>query len=264
MTALTPMNKEDKALMASMQSDFSELVQVRKELQKIPRLKLNNPLSDAVKGGLGKPGDFTCSTLGMNYGSSVTMIPIIITESASLLDKSTSEVKCSTKDLIKNNQGVLCRLCPHGEYWNDWGTRAVLKIPNCKTSLDMIIVLVDQKTQKILIENPMQINFRKNNHKAGRALLNFVTNDPSKISFGRKYTLYSREESKDKHDYFVIHSKKIEYAPLTMDEMKSIVPIAKQFIEWKKAGEMHFDHLDDDESYSHSRSNLSPEDQLPI
>lgn len=224
--------------------EFEGSVEVRRELIRIPRLKLNNALSDAVKGGLGKPGDFSCVVSGVSFGPSVTFVPLIVTESAALLDKETSTLICSSRDMVTNKNGQKCARCPHGQYWNDWSNG---KIPECKTSIDMIVLVKSPELPGG--QEVMQISFRKTSHTAGRKLLNLIVRDPRGVLFGSAYTIHGKEETnaKRKQTYYAIDSLKIERTPLSMEMLQEVLPYARKMKEIKDAGRIAEDEdLSDD------------------
>ena len=225
-----------------LQNEFSESIQVRRDLLEVPRLKLNNAMSQAVNAGLAQVGDFSCLSRGKNYGKEVTIIPLIIKESASFLDKETSEVVCSTHDLVKNLNGFNCNQCPHKAYWNDWGTKKEPKVPKCKASIDMIVLIEGDS-------DPVELNFRKNNHKAGRALLNLIVNDPKKIPFGRKYKLHSQQVPNGKFLYQIVNPSKIEISEISADSLSSIVKIARNLLEKKKVNKIVMEVENEDAPY---------------
>lgn len=225
-----------------LQSEFSEAITIRKDLIKIPRLKLDNALSNAVQGGISKSGDFSCAVRGITYGPKVTIIPLVISESASLLDKHSGDVLCSSDDLIRNRKGEFCKQCPFDSYWNDWGTKEERKTPNCKNSIDMIVIV--NPFAEITI---MQLSFRKNNFKAGKALVNLIGGDPRHLPFGRKYVLSSKEETTNKKQYYVIDPNKIQGINLTDEELSKVIPAAREILNLKKSGRVEITHEADDD-----------------
>ncbi len=229
-----------------LQNEFSNAISVRKDLIKIPKLKLENALSEGFKGGLADQGEFTCVVKGINFGKSVDIIPLTISESASLLHPKTGELLCSSRDLIRNQDGVLCQKCPHNNYWNDWGTTDKQKIPECKNSIDMI-VLVDPvfSADEFLIA---QFSLRKNNFKAGKALVNLISGDPRKIPFGRKYTITSKLSSSNNNEYFIVDANKIKTTALTDEELMKIVPIARNILQLKSSGRVQTEYGDEEDS----------------
>lgn len=248
-TALAPKQETALAeadLLKQMQGEFGEAVQVRRELIKIPRIKLNNAMSDATQGGLGKIGEFTCQVRGINFGPILKFYPLLVSESASYLNKDTSEIICMSRDLVRNRDGKLCRQCPHGEYWNDWGSKTNPKVPNCKSSIDMIVAVRNPETNDWTV---MQLSFRKTSYPAGRALVNLIAGDPRRIPFGRGYSVLGRlgKNEKMKKDYWYIDDKSVEKEATTNEELMEIYPIAKQMMEMRRAGKIEDDFEQDDE-----------------
>ena len=237
-----------KAMLAELgdlQNEFSSAVQVRAELIKIPQLKLDNALSDSVKGKLSEPGFFSCFVQGISFGPTVTIIPLIITESASYLQKKTSELICSSKDLLRNREGKLCKQCPHGEYWADWGTKTNPKVPECKNSIDMIVIVnpFGDTFDKLTV---MQLSLRKSNHKAGRNLVNLIGGDPRRIPFGRMYELTSKEEKSNNNDYWGINPNKIKATELTDEQLAQVIPVAREMLRLKNSGKIQTETVADD------------------
>lgn len=237
----------------NLQNEFAGCIDVLPELVKLPRLKLDNPLSDAVKGGLSKPGEFSCFIRGINYGDTVTIVPLIISQSASYLDKDTSALICSSSDMMVNRNGQPCKQCPYGEYWNDWGNKDSPKTPKCKSSLDMVVMVNPLEAKTI-----MGFSFRKSNYKAGKSLFNLVLGDPRKIPFGRKYTITSKMENLKKgnkdYEYFVVHPHKIIAQALTDEELKMVIPVAREMLNLRNSGKIH--HEVDNETDSELPENF--------
>jgi len=239
--------QESSMQLASLQSEFSSALNVRTDLLKIPYLRLTHGTSEDFKAGVSGLGDFSCGLRAKNYGKEVTIIPLFVSESASLLfspknpptiisdeERKISvngDVLCSSQDLIHNKDGILCKNCPYGEYHADWGTKSEKRTPKCKQSID-VICLVDGEIKSVMI------NFRKSNYSAGRSLVNLISNDPRMIPFGSKYTLKSKVTiSKDKEEYMMI-SEAITRTILTDEEVSNIIPIARQILNAKKAGKI--------------------------
>ncbi len=236
---------EEAAFLQDLKTEAAGSVRVRKKLLKIPQLKLGNALSDAVKGKMSDLGDFSCFVTGVNYGPSVKLIVLDVSESASLMTDKGNELLCSTRDLVTNREGVPCKQCPHDQYWDDWGTKVTKKIPKCKTSIDMIVLAL-HPSEAITAESAgpasmMRIAFRKTNNPAGKKLLNLLAYDNRGVPFGSSYTIFSKEESRDGNDYFVVDAKRMNKTPLTMDELKLIAPIVRGLIDAKKSGDIEVD-----------------------
>lgn len=227
------------------------LVEVRDSLIKPSRLKITNGTSDAFKSRLADLGEFACTLTGKNYGMEIAIIPISVKESASLLFDVKSPIRgisqsdgykngdvvCSTVDMIKNQNGQLCRECPYGEFFGNWDGEAP---PQCKQSLDMIVVVDGE-------DKPMIMNFRKNNHPAGREILNGVAKDPMGVPFGTKYTIHSEDAHGQGFDYKRI-SKNMVKTRLTEEEIMAIIPIAEKVAEAKLAGQLSRISEDDEET----------------
>jgi len=238
------------------QSEFQGSVNIRRELIKIPRLKLNNPLSESVQGGLAKPGDFTINVRNENYGETVTIFPLYTDEATSYLDKA-GNVICSSFDLINSQDGHKCNACPHKQYWNDWGTKEHRKIPDCKLSIN-IIALIIKAGEPIDLTNIAEINLRKNNYKAGKELINLIVHDPLQIPFGTKYTLHSRQDKKDKWVYHVIDPHRIETERATQDEIRLVIEAARKVLEWKKQNKLTRDFAADIDDHEVDSQIVSP------
>lgn len=213
-----------------MATSFGPMIRVRRELLRIPRLKLTQAMSKANNAGLARPGEFVSDVKGKAYGTEIEIIPVLISESASLMSKEAAQVVCSTRDLIKNLNGEPCSKCPHGEYWNDWGTKDQKKTPGCKHSIDMIVLL---KGDPI----PAEINFRKNNQKAGKALINFIANDFKRVPFASKYKLRSSPKTSGQYNFFAI-DEYIEKTVLSDAEIKEIIPSVRKILDMEKSGSL--------------------------
>jgi len=229
-TELAVQSGAELAEFKELAGDMDGLVTVRKELLKIPRIKLTQKMSN-VCGDLAKEGEFASEVLGVNYGETVTIIPLCIGESASFMEKGKNTATCWSKNLLANTDGVLCKDCPHGEYWNDWDSHT----PECKTSIDIICLVKNATIDGAISLDPIEINFRKMNFKAGRSIVNMVTRDKYGVPFGSSYKLSSKMATKDIHTFAVI-SDVVEKAELDAGEVRVIIPIARDFLEMKKRG----------------------------
>lgn len=218
----------------SLMNEFQDSVNVRESLVKIPQLKLDQALSESVKGKISQPGEFSCFTRGIAFGPEVNIIPLMISESASLLSAPpVTEIVCSSRNLVTNQDGIPCMKCPHNAYWNDWGTKENPKLPACKSSIDVIVIVDPFKTHQI-----MQLSFRKSNYKAGKTLVNLIKGDPRKIPFGRIYTLFSKEATSKSQEYFIINSKKIAMRNLNDNEIEEIIPSARALLKSKRENQV--------------------------
>lgn len=233
----------------SLQNEFAGSFNVRTELLKIPYLRLTHGTSEAFKAGLSKDGEFSCSLRSKNYGDKVTIIPLYVSESASLLfspkfppkniseeerkNSNNGDVICSSADLFINKNGVPCKNCPYGEYHADWGPKNNSTPPKCKQSID-VICLVDGEDKSVML------NFRKSNYSAGKALVNLIANDSRKIQFGSKYTLTSKIKPSDDGDYWII-SEVITQTPLNAEEFNSVIPLARSIVTARRRGEIKVD-----------------------
>ena len=233
------MTQIDSALMAqigdAIGEDPSQLIKVRESLLKANRLKLTNAMSKAFKSRLAEEGDFVIETREQNFGKEVTIIPIMISESASLLDKQTSNVVCSSNNLITNTHGEPCKQCPYNEYWNDWGTAEAKKTPGCKTSIDVLCIPVfggEPQAGQVV-----EMNFRKNNTKAGKSIINLMANDPRKIPFASKYTLKSFLKTQEQYTFYAIHED-VKRTPVSNEDLAKILPTVKRVIDAEKKGEI--------------------------
>jgi len=252
--------KEESGLVAL--NDFkaemgdTKLVNIRSEILKIPRLKLTQKMSKAAD-GLAVPGEFSCEVRGENYGSEVKIIPIMIRESASYLNKETSELICRTNDLLKSTNGDLCSNCPHEQNWADWGNGDDSKVPECKLSIDVICLVNDD-----LI--PMELSFRKMSYKAGKSLCNMVYVDKMGVPFGSQYTLISSQATKDQWEFHVINPQ-IKKEIIDDKTLNEIIPVVKNFIHMEKAGKVERDEtVSDDEPLLTPVGEVEGEDSVPL
>lgn len=227
--------KEAGALSTDLMGELGEmmqsagpLIQVRQSVIKTPRIKLANDMSKARKSKLAEEGDFFCEAKTKNYGKQITIIPIIISESASLMNAE-GKVLCRSADLVRNHHGVMCSTCPEfGQYWNDWGTKEAPKVPQCKTSFD--VLCIPYGTDEVV-----EMNFRKMNSKAGRELINMIANSKNKVPFASCYTFKSVPGVSGIHNYFKI-SEDVKRSELAEDELRLILPAVKSLLEAKKHG----------------------------
>lgn len=228
-----------------MRKETSGLINVRRELLKTLRIKLTQKMSKAVDGNIARPGDFSCDVNAKNWGTDIEIIPILVSESASLLYSPNKppknmpkdlfpkdgEVLCKTMDLIQNQDGMKCKQCPWGEYWADWGTKKEKRVPGCKHALDFIVMVAGDPQMDIY-----EMNFRKNNAKGGRNILNMMVADPKGIPFGTAYTIYSKPRTEGNYSFTAVDADKIEKRVLTDEELSIILPTVKRVISSHKAG----------------------------
>jgi hypothetical protein len=200
-------------------------IEVRQELMSIPRLQLGQAMSDTVQAGLGKVGEFVSKVKGKNYGSSVKIIPILVSESAALMEKGTKKLICKSNDTKTNTNGVPCVKCPHKQYWGNWDNGS----PECKTSIDVVCIVEDE------FDMPQILSFRKTSFKAGKALLNLTKYDKYKVPFGSQYTIKSAVSTKDDHKFYVIEDSMTK-EQLTEQQLANILPMAKKLLDMKKQG----------------------------
>ena len=254
-TAVAVTAGNDLAEFKELAGDMEGLVTVRSDLLKIPRLKLTQKMSN-VYGELAKEGDFASEVLGINYGDAVSIIPISVSESASLMDTEAATVVCYSRDLLKNTEGDLCTACPHKEYWNDWSTHT----PNCKLSIDVVCLV---KTDAGISHDPVEINFRKMNYKAGRSIINMIMRDKYGVPFGSSYKLVSKQATKDQYKFALI-SDVVEKTQLEAEEIKGIIPIAKNFLDMKKRGMVQVESEVAKPETSDANPPAAPADDFPL
>ena len=251
--AVKDSNQALMADIANVTKEFGAFVNVRKELIRIPRLQLQQAMSPMVQSGGAKAGDFGCKVSAKNYGDTVTIIPLIIGESASLMNDpkklkeagvdeslipaTNSQVLCRTNDLLVNMNGQKCVECPYGTYWNDWGTSDNKKIPLCHSSIDVLCIVNDEIVPQVL-------SFRKTSSKAGKNLLNFTMHDKYGVPFGSSYKLKSKIAPNDQYRFYTIDDY-MERVILTEEKIIEILPIAKRMLELNKQGQLEHETDED-------------------
>lgn len=229
-------------------SMFSGSLQVRQSLISIPQLKLVQKMSQAADSRLAMPGEFACDKKMKNYGPSVEIIPLFISESASLLfnvqtplNKVPSgmdvksfkdgQVLCTTKDLIHGTVGN-CASCPFGSNHEAWVDG---KAPKCRSSIDVICIVRND-----IDAGPVNFSFRKSNHKAGKAILNLVIYDElyrtKNVMFGSSYLLSSIETPRPDAPTQKYHkiNEFVKPSKLSNEEILKILPIAISIAESRK------------------------------
>lgn len=107
----------------------------------------------------------------------------------------------------------------------------------------------------------MIINFRKNNHNAGKKLVDLISK--TQIPFARKYTLYSQDDRKDAYEYKIINAKKIEFSELKPEEIKQVIPLARHIFDIRKAGALDISG-EDEEDVPRKQNKAKIQDDLPI
>lgn len=243
MTALTKVETVLPAELAGLANDLGGLVQVRAELLKPLRLKLVQAMSQS-QGTLGNIGEFICESAGINFGDKITIIPLMIKESASLMysvnkpprTMPVGEVPddgtpiCHTKDLIKNVNGILCKQCPYSECWSEWIDD---KAPQCKVSID--VFCIPEGTKSVML-----LQLRKTSYAAGKDLVNKVVSSGA-APFLFKYTLASRLDTSDKYKYQIVDSAATVKQPLTKEELESYAGVIKDFLQKQKDKAIEYD-----------------------
>lgn len=230
-TAIAALGEKE---LADLGNEFGSSVQVRRDILKIPALKLGNALSPAVQGGLAKQGEFFCEIKDKKYGTEVTVAVLRIKESASLMEEKGNKVICSSDDLIHSRDGHECANCPYNEYWADWGDDDNPKQPKCSASIDVTCLVANEDGE---FDDPVPevISFRKTNNKAGRKLAGKIVYHPHGIPFEKKYVLKSFKDKKDRHTFYAIDTD-VRKLDMTIDELKGIIPIAKKVKEYFDKG----------------------------
>jgi hypothetical protein len=208
-------------------------------------------MSEAVSSGLAKAGDFSVDLNNVSYGKEITIIPLLITESASLLFNKNKpprnlpqelinlqfkdgSILCSTKNMVTSNKGYTCERCPFGEYFDDWGVEGEKQSPSCKKSIDVICVIDGEM-------EPVVLSLRKTSYKAGRILLNAARRDPLGVAFGTKYKLKSEPSQFENYKFHTI-SETIEKTPLKMDEVNKLIPLAEMILTAQSKNQMKQEH----------------------
>ncbi len=224
-------------------SEFSGMVRVSSSLIKVPRLKVAQAMSGATDGGLTKVGEFNIELMGLNFGPSVKIIPISISETASLIPKDSKVPICSTKNLLTNQSGESCSACPHDANFNKWedGPNGKRIPPKCKKSIDIICVVYGQS-------QPCVLSMAKSNYAAGRVIVNKAFYDPLKVSFGSMYTLQSERSQNDaKQVFYTIDANSIKQEPIDPAIAKDILRIAREVKAAQDRGEIAVDTDHDDD-----------------
>lgn len=261
---------------ASMHSALAEiagsmpLVHVRQSILKVRRIKLCQKMSKAVDSGLGQAGDFLCENRETNYGPTLQIIPLMVTESSSLLFNKKSPprkmspvdaasekdgaVLCFTDNLVTNRNGQKCTECPFGEFWNDWGPKDAKRVPGCHLSLDLTVLVRGEEGAFVY-----EMNFRKNNHKAARKIVDLMANDPRKVPFGSYYTINSVFVPAEQA-FHKVDPDKVSKTALSVEEIKAIIPIVKELVARKKEGSVE---VEPEADYQDSASSDTSDD-LPI
>lgn len=221
--------QESKNALLALTSEFAgeTFVQVRQEIRKIPRLKLGQAMSPAVASGFARPGDFFIELTGQNLGSEVRFIPVLIRESASLVNQAGQKI-CGTRNLITNENGEKCSQCPHNAYWKDWGTKENPKTPACKASFDVLGLIEG-------VDIPVVFSFRKESYKAGKVLVDYTSYDPMRVPFGTVYTLKSALKPKDSFRFHIVDHTNIERQTIPQDVLQKLLPEIRSIVSMSKA-----------------------------
>lgn len=236
---------------ASLQNEFAGSVSVRKDIIKIPYMKLVQTTSDSFKSRVADGGEFFCKSTAEHFGNKLSFIPLSISESASLMDENTKSPLCKSLDLKKNTNGEYCHKCPHNSYWNDWSGGA----PKCKTAIDMIVLIYRGPDHEYTRSDVVQISFRKAAHAAGKEIVNMVSYDAYKVPFGSVYTIASKLDKGKGHDFYNIDASGIIKVQLTEPELIKVIPVARELNEARKKGTLHTEEEHDE---------VSEDDSLPV
>lgn len=248
------------AELAALVNEADSLIQVRSSILKPVVLKLTQAMSRA-NGGLANLGDFVCEGQDKNFGKSITVIPLMLKESASLMfskekppriipDGATPKdgyPACYTKDLIHNKDGVNCNKCPWGEYWNNWDAQ-----PKCKLSIDMLCI--PEGTNDVMV-----LQFRKSSHPAGKDLVNKIANT-RQPPFMYKYTLKSSAATYENYRYQIVDATATIKTQLTKEELADYTHVITDFLKKRKDQAIDYDVAEADDADSSARA----ADNLPL
>lgn len=219
-------------------TQFEGMINVRKELLKVPRVKLTQGNSAELGSGLANIGEFSCYTRAKNFGKELTIIPLTISESATYFAEDMKTILCKSNDLITGTDEVKCKECPFGKekafwYFLEKDCKKEEK-EKCYSSIDLTFACVENNE---IDEIPLILSFSKSNYKIGQDLLNNLYYHPKQIPFLYKYFLYSEKAPNAQFNYFVI-KKKPERLVLNKDEMNKIMKIALTVNKANKEGRL--------------------------
>lgn len=247
--------KESNALSVLNEDMLKELgdisataISVREDSVRYPKLNLIQALSKPFKAGQAQLKHFYCDMKSKDYGENPTLIPLYIQQSAGWYDKDQEKLVCSSEDTYKNQDGVSCQSCPHGNYWNDWdGARAKgLKRPKCSLAFNVYFLV---KEEDGTIDGvPMQFSFRVISYKAGQSLLNKIRMHPHGIPclFGYKLKV----ETEKQGNFFIKEGGEIK-VELTNEDLNIVIPVFKKINEMirdRKIENSFFDNDDEQDS----------------
>lgn len=250
--------QENQTAIANMANEFNDAINVDPSVIKVPRLRLIQKMSEVAGQGDIKLGDFYSSLLGKNFSNTIQIIPIMATQTSSLMfkagkpprampvgdDPKDGTVICKTSNLVKSDSGHECAKCPYNEFHSAWGKKSP---PACKLSFD-IIALVSKAGSDEWTREPVIFSLRKTSYKAGKELINQIARSPKKIPFSQSYTLKSETAMNlVKQQYFIVSSM-VENKPVAEDLMMAIYPTARQVIEAYRRRKVQFTEEMDDEA----------------
>jgi len=245
-------NKNELTVPQELMEDLGGLVNVGKSVVKTPRLKLTSANSDNAISGLSVVGEFACAAYNKNYGKKISIIPIAVNESASLLfspkdppancnpeDYKDGDVVCASHDITgnkappRNIDGILCSNCPYGAHFDVWtGDGKVKKAPKCKRSVDVICVETSSP------DKPMEINFRKTSWKTGIDIVRGMLNDPSHVYFGSEYLLESDTGKSEGGFKYQFIKREPQSKPLDQKTFDAVVSTASKIAKAKASGNL--------------------------
>lgn len=270
MTQLTIVNNlPELADLTDLSNQIGGLVQVRQSLLKPLVIKLNQSNSKMVTSETAKIGDFTCEVSGTNFGKTLSFIPIMVRESASLLYTDQKPPRnlpnnhgfrdgtpiCYSKDLIRNKDGVLCKNCPYGEYWATWDKTPSGKSEHSKCHESIDIFCIPEGMNQVAL-----LQMRKTSYRAGQDLVNKITRS-GLPPFLSKYTFKTKDEKNESDKrYKAIDKDATTSEPLSKEELLKYSDTIREFLMAQKNNEVQYDVVDSSE-----KSELEMEvDNLPI
>lgn len=206
--------------------DFSELP--------IPRLRLLQDVSKAVKARLGVPGQFENSITKEIFDGPLELVPIRVNMGAVYIETGEG-LKCKSADGRVNMNGQACAQCPFNEYWRQFKPDG--KPPKCAGTVDFL--MIDRKTLTEQVPSIMMLTFSKTSYKIGKEAL-AAARFSGRDLYARAMSVSSWSDHRKKGDF-----KSFEVKPaglLSPEELK----VAAHWASWFSGAPVNIDEAHDD------------------
>lgn len=210
--------------------------QVHSEQLRIPNVNLCQAMSDAVKDGHARPGDFWDNLQGKNLGRSVEVVLVGVEFGAAYFEVGEGLV-CKSRNGETSIRGDVCAQCPYNQYWANFKKGNPAK---CSRTANYLVLA----KESILSGTPypMLLTFSRMSFPAGQKLYSSAALSGKPI-FAYSYNITPKEESGAKGKYFTMAAARV--SPLNRQELVVASEFYKSFAKkWKESDTAIIGHED--------------------